>query len=330
MPAEPAVIAVDARFHGHYTSLWAALERVFPVQFVADAPPTQAIGAIVFDNESTIDRAGPSLTLPLPDDSSAHGGIRVQTSALVPDPTLAAMDLTDAGEGMVPLRPHPGEAILAETDVGPVWVMTTDPDIGPAFRSARPLPHLSADAALRDHLTLGDFLGLVPLVQAIRSWLGPSGWSEPPLRATFLFDDINLHGRRYGFIPFETLADDGAEHGYHTIMATIPLDAWFTHPTARRQFGRDDVLSSNTMWCCVSCYFCTTRCPQQIPITDIMYALMKYAEVTGDTKFLHQEGAEMLVETARMWRSLALSSAMGWPLESSTKKVSRLMPSAPL
>jgi len=41
---------------------------------------------------------------------------------------------------------------------------------------------------------------------------------------------------------------------------------------------------------------------------DIMYALMKYAEVTGDTKFLHQEGAEMLVETARMWRSLGFFS----------------------
>jgi heterodisulfide reductase subunit C len=38
---------------------------------------------------------------------------------------------------------------------------------------------------------------------------------------------------------------------------------------------REQVLSANTMWCCVSCYFCTTRCPQQIPITDIMYALKR-------------------------------------------------------
>ena len=41
---------------------------------------------------------------------------------------------------------------------------------------------------------------------------------------------------------------------------------------------------------------------------DIMYALMKYVEVTGDTEFLHQEGAEMLIETARMWRSLGFYS----------------------
>jgi alpha,alpha-trehalose phosphorylase len=31
-------------------------------------------------------------------------------------------------------------------------------------------------------------------------------------------------------------------------------------------------------------------------------------EVTGDTEFLHQEGAEMLIETARMWRSLGFYS----------------------
>ena len=38
---------------------------------------------------------------------------------------------------------------------------------------------------------------------------------------------------------------------------------------------RDTVLAANTMWACVSCYFCTTRCPQNIPITDVMYALKR-------------------------------------------------------
>lgn len=36
---------------------------------------------------------------------------------------------------------------------------------------------------------------------------------------------------------------------------------------------RDEVLSSNTPWMCVSCYYCTSRCPQNVLITDIMYAL---------------------------------------------------------
>jgi heterodisulfide reductase subunit C len=47
---------------------------------------------------------------------------------------------------------------------------------------------------------------------------------------------------------------------------------------------REEVLSSNTMWCCVSCYFCTTRCPQNIPITEIMYALKRLAIKEGMAK----------------------------------------------
>jgi heterodisulfide reductase subunit C len=40
---------------------------------------------------------------------------------------------------------------------------------------------------------------------------------------------------------------------------------------------RDAVLAANTMWACVSCYFCTSRCPQKIPITDIIYTLKRIA-----------------------------------------------------
>jgi len=40
---------------------------------------------------------------------------------------------------------------------------------------------------------------------------------------------------------------------------------------------RDKVLRRNTPWYCVSCYYCTVRCPQEIPITDIMYALKRIA-----------------------------------------------------
>jgi heterodisulfide reductase subunit C len=43
----------------------------------------------------------------------------------------------------------------------------------------------------------------------------------------------------------------------------------------------DEVLSSNTPWYCVSCYACTARCPQQIPITDIMYTLKEMAIQDG-------------------------------------------------
>jgi alpha,alpha-trehalose phosphorylase len=41
---------------------------------------------------------------------------------------------------------------------------------------------------------------------------------------------------------------------------------------------------------------------------DIMYAVRKYVEVTGDKSFLYDEGAEMLVETARLWVDLGFYS----------------------
>jgi heterodisulfide reductase subunit C len=53
--------------------------------------------------------------------------------------------------------------------------------------------------------------------------------------------------------------------------------------TPRRLFAlvkagfRDEVLNSNTFWYCTSCYTCTVRCPRQIKITDVMYALKRLA-----------------------------------------------------
>jgi len=41
---------------------------------------------------------------------------------------------------------------------------------------------------------------------------------------------------------------------------------------------------------------------------DIMYALRKYVNATGDEDFLYREGAEMLVETARLWSDLGFFS----------------------
>lgn len=44
---------------------------------------------------------------------------------------------------------------------------------------------------------------------------------------------------------------------------------------------REAVLRSNTPWFCVSCYYCTVRCPQNIHITDVMYTLKSMAIRAG-------------------------------------------------
>ncbi|NKQ35239.1 MAG: hypothetical protein HF973_06420 [Chloroflexi bacterium] len=40
---------------------------------------------------------------------------------------------------------------------------------------------------------------------------------------------------------------------------------------------REEVLKANTFWYCVSCYYCMTRCPQEVHITDLMYTLKRKA-----------------------------------------------------
>ena len=39
----------------------------------------------------------------------------------------------------------------------------------------------------------------------------------------------------------------------------------------------EDILHSRTIWICASCYSCLVRCPSDVPITDLMYALKELA-----------------------------------------------------
>ncbi len=43
----------------------------------------------------------------------------------------------------------------------------------------------------------------------------------------------------------------------------------------------DDVLSSQTIWTCASCYACVVRCPRDIEITDVMTQLRNVALKRG-------------------------------------------------
>ena len=44
---------------------------------------------------------------------------------------------------------------------------------------------------------------------------------------------------------------------------------------------REEVLTSDSMWMCTSCYNCIVRCPRQLPITHIMHGLAHYANKLG-------------------------------------------------
>jgi len=44
---------------------------------------------------------------------------------------------------------------------------------------------------------------------------------------------------------------------------------------------RDEVLSSNSMWFCLSCYMCSCRCPRGVKPTELAHALESMATQQG-------------------------------------------------
>jgi heterodisulfide reductase subunit C len=65
-----------------------------------------------------------------------------------------------------------------------------------------------------------------------------------------------------------------------TCGGTCPV-AFAMDATPRRIFAmvragmKKEVLESSTPWICASCYKCTVNCPEEIRITEIMYALKR-------------------------------------------------------
>ena len=44
---------------------------------------------------------------------------------------------------------------------------------------------------------------------------------------------------------------------------------------------REEVLKSDSVWMCTSCYNCVVRCPRKLPITQIMHGIATYAHRLG-------------------------------------------------
>ncbi len=96
---------------------------------------------------------------------------------------------------------------------------------------------------------------------------------------------------RPGFLGEVMAATPGDNRLDHCIQCgscggSCPSGSEMAH-TPRRLFAlifageRDRVLRSNAPWYCVSCYYCTVRCPQEVHITDVMYTLKSLAIQAG-------------------------------------------------
>ena len=64
---------------------------------------------------------------------------------------------------------------------------------------------------------------------------------------------------------------------------------------------RDEVLDSDFVWLCATCYACQERCPQGVRITDIMRALQNIATKRGKARQLHLSQLELLVKYGRVY-----------------------------
>ena len=89
----------------------------------------------------------------------------------------------------------------------------------------------------------------------------------------------------------EIAATPGGEELLHcfqcgTCTGACPVSIYMEHTPRKimaltRAGFRQEVLTSNTIWLCASCYACTVECPKQIQITDVMYALKRKAIEQG-------------------------------------------------
>jgi len=61
--------------------------------------------------------------------------------------------------------------------------------------------------------------------------------------------------------------------------------------------GIEQVLSSEDIWLCSTCYTCYSRCPRNIPVTDIIIKLRNLATQKGYIKPAHQSLTHLLINT---------------------------------
>ena len=84
--------------------------------------------------------------------------------------------------------------------------------------------------------------------------------------------------------------------------------------------GHDEVVEDERLWVCCTCNVCEDRCPQKIPISDLLVALRNSAARRGNIPDKLQIAIELLAKTGRSmkklwrssWRSRSRTGPTGW------------------
>ena len=223
----------------------AALERVFPVRFEGREPTDLAglDGIVVFADDHIAGFHFAPPDLPCLVFTGAGEGTRGRRSVRVDlspsdrlgEPLRGRTIEDELVDGSPPLELEPPDEILASSCGRPVWARRPSSE-APLYVCSVPPIDLAAGESLRDYLRPGRFVSLLPLVHLLTEVTKDRQWTPPPLRASLIIDDPNLHWPTYGYVRFAELAHHARAHGYHAAMATIPLDLWYADPRAVRIF----------------------------------------------------------------------------------------------
>jgi heterodisulfide reductase subunit C len=66
-------------------------------------------------------------------------------------------------------------------------------------------------------------------------------------------------------------------------------------------FGLKEVLQTDMVWLCTTCYMCQERCPQGIDITDILFGLKNMAFKDGIAPPGYMAARKSLYDTGRLY-----------------------------
>jgi hypothetical protein len=229
----PVVAMYPAGAHAAHARLLDALGDACAVRIVAgDSHGGSCQAEIVVGAATYSERYGrrspfrPTLAIAEPGATDSID-VRLERSPYI-DPKLHGIDLP--GQQIATAAAlDPGDEVLAVSDAGPVW---TRARARPVVQLRAAFPQLADDEVLR--ATLGSdrthrMLAVIGIVAFLRE-VADDPWEQPPLRASFVFDDPNLRLMRYGHIDYRALWDEAARHEYHVGMAMVPLDAG--HPSS--------------------------------------------------------------------------------------------------
>jgi hypothetical protein len=223
-----------------------ALESAFPVRFApADAEGETGDALVVFltSADEAPSMSGPTLALieQSPATDSTFGAVSFERSPLVPAPFRGRV-LTDSSTQASALRSplHAWGEPLATCLGGPVWLARP----GLQYLAAAVPAEMVSGELLRERLSVGQFMGLLPLAHFLQELCARFSWQRPASRACLLFDDPNLHWWSYGFFDYRALSRHANAHDYRLAAAAIPLDHWYIHgKTAAFLSGPDSRIS---------------------------------------------------------------------------------------